>query len=206
VTFLLAFLGALFAIVVALLVVYTYVVHLMIPRVMRAVRAFVEEVGPRAVFERANLDPIETMRQLGVSPARAAESIPAVAAQQRDAVRVIFTCEDHGRCAGCPKVLAQFEAIVRHQGAESFDEVERRCYEQLRDLVKADAPIVEVDRQRQIAVQVVDALVREGFAPGVVRGVVWGCGKDARETFAAWLSAARSGCQKLTTKDEEKLA
>lgn len=217
-TFALAFIGSMFAIALSVILVYTYIVHLAIPRIMRGLRTFVEEVGPRAVFERANLDPVEAMRQLGISPGKAAASIPAVVTQfavdldghaQRDAVRVIFTCEDHGRCAGCPKVLAQFEAIVRHQGAESFDEVERRCYDQLREMAMTDVLIAgdgEVDQQRRIAGRVVETLVREGFAPTIVRGVVWTCGKDDRGTFAAWLAAARTGCQQLTPKDEESAA
>jgi hypothetical protein len=201
VTFAIAFLGSMFAIALSVILVYTYIVHLAIPRIMR---------GLSALFERANLDPDEAMRQLGVSPAKAA--VPAVGAvppPSRDAVRVIFTCEDHGRCVGCPKVLAQFEAIVRHQGAESFDEVERRCYDQLRDQFVADAPIVgegEADRQRRIAGRVVETLVREGFRPPIARGVVWACGKDDRTTFASWLAAARAGCEQLTPKDEESAA
>jgi hypothetical protein len=30
-------------------------------------------------------------------------------------------------------VLAQFEAIIKNQGEASFDEVERKCYEKLRN-------------------------------------------------------------------------
>lgn len=209
-TFAIAFLGALFAIALALLAVYTYVVHGLIPQIMKGVRSFVEEVGPRAVFERANLDPVEAMRQIGVSPAKAAATISAIAGPRAaEAVRVIFTCEDHGRCVGCPKVLAQFEAIVRHQGLDSFDEVERRCYVQLQALVASDLALEgesDGDRQRRIAGRVVEALVREGFKPSIARGVVWGCGKDARETFAGWLMVARASCQQLTPKDEEHAA
>jgi hypothetical protein len=134
--FAVAFLGSLFAILAALLVVYTYVMLRLIPRFMQGISKLVKEIGPKAVFERANLDPVEAMRELGLSPAAAAASI-AVAKDEIDrrlgkaSIRVVFTCEDHGRCDGCPKVLAQFEAIVRHQGAQSFDEVERKCYEQL---------------------------------------------------------------------------
>lgn len=134
--FAVAFLGCFFAILASLLVVYTYVMLRLIPRLMQGISKFVEEVGPKAVFERANLDPVEAMRELGLSPAAAAASIAGAKDEidrQRGkaSVRVIFTCEDHGRCDGCPRVLAQFEAIVRHQGAQSFDEVERKCYAQL---------------------------------------------------------------------------
>lgn len=208
-TFATAFLGSLFAIAVAALIVYTYIVHVAIPRFMKGLRAFVEEIGPRAVFERMNLDPAEAMRQLGVTPTKTTSAIPGAVDPQRDAVRVIFTCEDHGRCAGCPKVLAQFEAIVRHQGADSFDEVERRCYEQLRERVQSDAPIGtegETDRQRRLAAQVIEVLVREGFTPTTARGVVWGCGKDVRDTFAGWLSAAREDWRQRTrsaSREEE---
>lgn len=126
-----SFLGALFAILAALLIVYTYVMLRLIPRIKRSFREFVEEIGPKAVFERANLDPVEVMQQLGVSP----EAASAFAQQTgtAGAVRIVFTCEDHGRCVGCPKVLAQFEAIIRHQGEDTFDEVERKCYVRLRE-------------------------------------------------------------------------
>lgn len=213
-TFLLAFLGALFAIFVSLLIVYTYVKHRFVPKLMRSIREFVGEVGPRAVFERANLDPAEAMRQLGVSPAEAAAAI----AKQRaatigtdgaspSAVRIIYTCEDHGRCVGCPRVLAQFEAIIRHQGEDSFDEVEKKCYEQLRDQLASDALLPgesEADRQKRIAARVVEALVCEGFASSRARGVVWTIGKDARATFAAWLTAARESCD--AARDEGRVS
>jgi hypothetical protein len=128
--FVVSFLGALFALLVALLVVYTYVTLRLVPRLSKGLHNFVQEVGPKAVFERANMDPVEALRQLGMSPTEAAV---AIAKQQPTAMRVIYTCEDHGRCDGCPKVLAQFEAIIRHQGEASFDEVERKCYAQLKE-------------------------------------------------------------------------
>lgn len=215
--FVVSFLGALFAILVSLLVVYTYVMLRLVPKLTRGLRSFVQEVGPKAVFERANLDPAEAMRQLGVTPAEAA----AVIARQRTdttaasafgapaAVRVIYTCEDHGRCDGCPKVLAQFEAIVRHQGEDSFDEVERKCYAQLKEQLATDAPLVgesEIDRQKRIADRVIEALVCEGFTAAQARGAVWAIGKDDRSTFARWLSAARFGCEAIVVTDEEKVA
>ena len=150
-TFVISFLGALFAILVALLVIYTYVTLRLIPRFTRGLRDFVQEIGPKAVFERANMDPAEAMRQLGVSPM---EAVAAIARQpgaaSSAAVRVIYTCEDHGRCDGCPKVLAQFEAIIRHQGEDSFDDVERRCYAQLKEQITSTAifngaPITSAD-------------------------------------------------------------
>ncbi len=193
-----SFLGALFAILVALLVVYTYVTLRLVPKLKRGLRALVEEIGPRAVFEQANFDPAEAMRQLGVSPAEAAAAI----AQQRSA---IFTCEDHGRCLGCPRVLAQFEAIIRHQGEASFDEVERTRYAQLRDQLANDVSLPdesEADRQKRIAVRVIEALVREGCASSIAHSVVWSRRKEDRATFAAWLSAARSGREKLVVQDE----
>lgn len=202
--FLLSFLGALFAILASLLFVYTYVKHRLVPKLMNSLREYVGEIGPSAVFERANLDPAEAMRQLGVSPAEAAAAL----AKQRafaggavddspSAVRIIYTCEDHGRCVGCPKVLAQFEAIIRHQGEESFDAVEKKCYVQLCDQLSNDASLPgesEAERQKRIAVRVVEVLVHEGFDPGHARGVVWATGKEDRSSFAAWLSAARVGC------------
>jgi hypothetical protein len=225
VIFAVSFLGALFAILVALLVVYTYVMLRLLPRLWQGLRSFVEEVGPSAVFERANLDPAEALRQLGISPTAAAASIAVAndeiarrrgaadtvrrdgdtARRDGDTVHVVFTCEDHGRCAGCPRVLAQFEAIIRHQGADSFDEIERKCYERLVGDALLDGE-GETDRQRRIAARVVEALVREGFSSGMARGVVWACGKEERVTFAGWLSAARVGCQTRSIQDKENVA
>ena len=131
-----SFLGTLFAIVASLLLVYTYVMLRLIPKLKRGFRAFVEEVGPKALFERADVDPQELMEQLNISMAESRAAMEADGqppSRNGAAVRIIFTCEDHGRCAGCPKVLAQFEAIVRHQGADTFDDVERKCYAQLRE-------------------------------------------------------------------------
>ena len=200
-----SFLGALFAIVASLLLVYTYVTLRLIPKIKRSFREFVEEIGPRAVFECANLDPLEVMQEFGISPA--AEAV--IEQRSAAAVRIIFTCEDHGRCDGCPKVLAQFEAIIRHQGEGSFDEVERKCYAQLRDQLAGDALLdgeSETDRQQRIAGRVVAVLVREGFAATHARGVVWSIGKDDRATFDGWLSAARLDCEKLTDQDEQEVA
>lgn len=194
--FLVSFLGALFAIFVALLIVYTYVKHRLIPRIKDGFREFVAEVGPSAVFENAKLDPIEAMRQFGVSSAEAAVAIAKQSAAS-SATRMIYMCEDHGRCAGCPKVLAQFEAIIRHQGEESFDELEKRCHAQLRDQLASDALIDgegEIARQRRIAAHVVEVLVREGISLRVARSAVWSCGKSKQSTFDGWLSAARTGC------------
>ena len=202
--FVVSFLGALFAILVALLVVYTYVMLRLFPKLERGIRNFVEEVGPRAVFERANLDPAEALRQLGVPPAVAAASFTANSGEA--SVRVLYTCADHGRCAGCPRVLAQFEAIVRHQGAESLDEAEQKCHAQLREKFGGSAPLAESEGQRQhaLAERVIDTLVREGIARRVARGAVWACSKEARATFSGWLSAAREGCQR--SKNVENVA
>jgi hypothetical protein len=203
--FAVAFLGALFAILTSLLLVYSYVTLRVIPRVKKGVRGFIEEIGPRALFERSGVDPAQVMQELGIDvlhpSRRASGEIAAVAPPASNALRVVFTCEDHGRCPGCPKVLAQFEAIVQHQGAESFDEVERRCYAQLREQLLADEQLdgeSEGDRQRRLAARVVEALVREGYSIGIARGVAWGCGKEERATYAGWLSVAREGCQKMS--------
>lgn len=117
--FVVAFLGALFAILVALLIVYTYVMLRLVPKLTRGFRDFIDK--------HANMDPAEALRQFGVAPAAFASG-PAA-----PSVRVVYTCDDHGRCVGCPKVLAQFEAIIRHQGEDTFDEVERRCYAPLKE-------------------------------------------------------------------------
>ena len=206
--FVVAFLGALFAIFVALLVVYTYVTLRLAPRLTKGLRSFVQEVGPKAVFERANLDPAEAMRQLGVSPAEAAAAIaqqqPVVASS--GTVRVIYTCEDHGRCEGCSKVLAQFEAIIKHQGEDTFDEVERKCYAQLKEQLASDALLdgeSEGDRQKRIANRVVDTLVREGFPTAHARSIVWAIGKDHRATFAGWLAVARLHCGAIVSSDDK---
>jgi len=199
-TFLVSFLGALFAILASLLIVYTYVKHRLIPKFMHGLRELVAEIGPRAVFDRANIDPAEAMRQFDVSP----EAAAAFAPRPPGAIRVIFTCEDHGRCDGCPKVLAQFEAIIRHQGEASFDEVEKKCYAQLRDQLAGDALLSgesEIDRQKRIASRVVEALVREGFPASIAHSVVWSRRKEDRATYAAWLSAARLGREKLVDKE-----
>ncbi len=211
-----SFLGALFAILAALLVIYTYVTLRLIPKFTRSFRAFVQEIGPKALFERANLDPAEMMRQLDLSPTEAVAAIakqqppPIAAAATSDPppVRVVYTCEDHGRCVGCPKVLAQFEAIVRHQGEDSFDEIERRCFTQLREQIASDTLIdgeAETDRQKRIAARVVETLVREGFSVTHARRVVWAAGKADRATYAGWLSAARAGCSTLAAPDDKKI-
>jgi len=199
-TFLVSFLGALFAILASLLIVYTYVKHRLIPKLKHGLHEMVEEIDPRAVFDRANIDPAEVMRQLGVSPE---------APRAPGAIRVIYTCEDHGRCDGCSKVLAQFEAIIRHQGEASFDEVEKKCYAQLRDQLVGDVLLSgesEIDRQKRIAVRVVEALVREGCTASIAHSVVWSRRKEDRATYAAWLSAARSDREKLVVQDEEHAA
>lgn len=186
--FAVSFLGALFAILASLLIVYTYVTLRLIPKIKRSFREFVAEVGPKAVFDQANLDPAEVMDQLGISGGSA---VPGSA-------RVIFTCEEHGRCVGCPRVLAQFEAIIRHQGEDSFDEVERKCYAHLREQLATDARIdgeSEADRQKRIATRVVEMLVREGVAASQAREAVWAIGKSDRDTITSWLSAARVRCQ-----------
>lgn len=124
--FAVSFLGALFAILVALLIVYTYVMLRLLPRIKKGLREFVEEMGPRALFERADVEPQALMREMGIDVVAPRGESPS------SVVRVIYTCEDHGRCEGCPRVLAQFEAIIRHQGEDTFDEVERKSYDQLR--------------------------------------------------------------------------
>lgn len=180
--FVVAFLGTLFAIMVALLLVYTYVTLRLVPKLKRGVHKYVEEIGPKALFEQANVDP----RELGLSPAKATQT------------KIVFTCEDHGRCGGCPKVLAQFEAIRRHQG--NLDEIEQLYYEQLKDQLVHDEPLPgesETDRQKRIADRVVEALIHEGFVAAHARGVVWAIRKDDRATFGMWLSAARESCEKF---------
>lgn len=199
--FAISFLGSLFAIVASLLLVYTYVTLRLIPKIKRSFRDYVADIGPKALFDSAQLDPAEVMEQFGISP-----GAPQGATQQPSGVRIVFTCEDHGRCVGCPKVLAQFEAIVRHQGEDSFDAVERRCYAQLKAQLEDDARIdgeSEVDRQKRIAARVVEALVREGFAAAHARGVVWAIGKDDRTSFAAWFSAARASCQQIASSGKD---
>ena len=207
-----SFLGALFAIVASLLLVYTYVTLRLIPKIKRSFLAFVEEIGPKALFERANLDPMEVMQELGVSHIETAAVGQPRGTDGADsgAVRIIFTCEDHGRCLGCPKVLAQFEAIIRHQGEDSFDEVEQKCYAHLKGQFVDDARLdgeSETEWQKRIAGRIIEALIREGFAASHARGVVWAIGKADRTTFGGWLSAARASCEKLVEQvDQEKVA
>jgi hypothetical protein len=202
--FAISFLGALFAIFASLLIVYSYVALRLIPQLKKSLRAFIAEMGPRALFERSGVDPAQMMRDLGIDvihPSRRPTASSLVAPPAPNALRMVFTCEDHGRCPGCPKVLAQFEAIVQHQGAESFDDVERRCYAQLREQLLADEQLdgeSESDRQHRLAARVVETLVREGYSLGIARGVAWGCSKEERATYAGWLSIAREGCQKMS--------
>lgn len=208
--FVVSFLGALFAILAALAIVYTYVTLRLIPRVKDGIRDFVEEVGPRALFDQAKVDPAEVMRELGIDVVHPSRQ-PGAATKSDTEVRVVyaFACEDHGRCTGCPKVLAQFEAIARHQGADSFDEEERKCYEKLRDQVASDARLegeTETERQKRIAKRVIDMLVREGYAANLAHSVVWSRRKEDRATFATWLSAAHVGCESLAIADEEDVA
>jgi hypothetical protein len=218
--FVVSFLGALFAILAALAIVYTYVTLRVIPRLKRGIREWVEEIGPKAIFEQAKVDPAEAMRELGIDvmhPSRVpgrpdspwiAATKPAEPKAQEVRIVYAFACEDHGRCAGCPKILAQFEAIVRNQGADSFDEEERECYERLRDQMASDARIGEneIERQKRIAARVIETLVREGCASSLAHGVVWSRTKEDRATFATWLSAARAGRESLAIADEEDVA
>ena len=270
--FVVAFLGALFAILTSLLVVYTWVTLYLIPRLKKSFRTYVGEIGPKAIFERAGLTPEEVMRDAGLDPIAAHAAAARARGSAPSGIHVVFTCEDHGRCAGCPRVLAQFEAIVTHQGAESFDEVERTCHDQLRekfapqiaeekaigswivgqlakdgvdaDLALAAATAVkptatyadvkdltaawyvaalnycrkwrawarlgvdedaaaegEVSRQRQLAVRLVETLVREGAAISAARGAVWSCTAAQRSTFASWIDAARV---RLDSEDERR--
>jgi hypothetical protein len=140
--FAVSFLGALFAILAALLLVYTYVMLRVIPKLRRSFRAFVEEIGPKATLERANIDPVEIMAQLGIQQPRSPPPTPGDdrAAGKEHGV-LVFTCEDHGRCPGCPNVLAQFEAIIRHQGEDSFDALERECYTRLREKLSMEGAL-----------------------------------------------------------------
>jgi hypothetical protein len=134
--FAVAFLGALFAILAALLVVYTYVVLRLLPKLKRGLREMGAELGPSVVGtsrEEAEAWAMVDAVAADTAQRKAASSEMLV---EKKAARVIFVCEDHGRCGGCPKVLAQFEAIIRHQGEDTFDEVERTCYAQLRDRLK----------------------------------------------------------------------
>lgn len=215
--FAVAFLGALFAILTALLIVYSYVMLRLLPKLKHGLHALIEEIGPRALFEKANLDPAAAMRELGLSPEEAVAQLGAAISGAAVApvisggvVRIIFTCEDHGRCVGCPKVLAQFEAIIRHQGEETFDDVERKSYDQLRkQLLPSDALLngeSEVDRQKRLAAHVVETLIREGCSSSIAHSVVWSRRKEDRLTFDCWLKAARSGRDELMVQDEEHVA
>lgn len=91
--FVVAFLGALFAIMTSLLIVYTYVMLRAIPRLKKGLHEFVEEIGPRALFERSGVDPQEAMRELGIDvvvPRGAAPKVsPAKLAEQHRAEQII---------------------------------------------------------------------------------------------------------------------
>ena len=111
-----SFLATLFAILCAGLLVYTYTALWFIPKLRRGLPAVVEAMAQGARTGEEWVASMLASQKTPTSPA----------------MRIIFTCEDHGRCDGCPRVLAQFEAIIRHQGEASFDEVERRCYGRLK--------------------------------------------------------------------------
>jgi hypothetical protein len=136
--FAVSFLGALFAILAALAIVYTYVMLFLIPRLKRGIHEWIAEMGPKAIFEQAKVDPAEAMRELGIDVVHPSRRPGGEADRPwvKDVCEVVYTCEDHGRCPGCPKVIAQFEAILRHQGA--LDEIERRCYDALRAQLAGD--------------------------------------------------------------------
>lgn len=179
--FAVAFLGALFAILASLLVVYTYVMLRMLPRLKKSLFAFVEEIGPRALFERSGVDPQDALRELGID----------VVAPRGDAAKStvrVFTCEEHGRCSGCPRVLAQFEAIIRHQGEDTFDEVERQSYAQLREHLGDPARVEE-----QRVQQVLEALVARGCDDvEAAYQIVRRCARDERASLESWIAAAHN--------------
>ncbi len=185
--FAVSFLGALFAILAALLIVYSYVTLILIPRIKRGFRAFIEKHGSAAMFEQAKIDPAEIMREVGVDVVVPRE------ARARDVV--VFTCEDHGRCAGCSRVLAQFEAIIRNQG--SLDEVERKCYEQLRETLAAS-----IAEEQLIGAWVVDQRVEDGVEPELARDAATRCKPtagvyaDQKDFAVAWSLATLDYCRK----------
>lgn len=150
--FVVSFLGSLFAIIVALALTYTYVTLRLIPKFKRGL----QEIAASDPNDTAD----ELLGQLKISLDESAaafkepswERVGAARAEdsKKAAVRVIFSCEDHGHCAGCPKVLAQFDAIIRHQGEASFDDVERKCYATLCERLQSAALLDgETDNERQ---------------------------------------------------------
>ena len=113
-----------------------------------------------------------------------------------------LACEDLGRCLGCPRGLAQLEAIVRHQGEESLSALERSHLLRRRILLAADAPMSgesETSRQGRIVARVTEVLVDDGCSPSDVHAAVWNRGKSARKTFSAWLAAARAELMERTS-------
>jgi len=194
--FVIAFLGALFAILTSLLIVYTWVTLLLIPRLKKSFRSFVEEMGPKAIFERAGVTPEEVMRDAGLDPVAAHAAATRARGGGPPQVHVVFTCEDHGRCAGCPKVLAQFEAIVAHQGVESLDEVEHRCLDQLREKL---AP--QIADEKRIGEWVIGQLVKDGVDADLASAAAasarpGGTFADAKDLMAAWCLASLEHCRK----------
>lgn len=198
-TFLVAFTGSFFAMVIAM----HYVLRRIVPKLID--RSDFQPVEPIVDAPTNSIrlpitdsfDHEEVTNVVHVTRLRATPS----EMDPTDAVRVIYTCEDHGRCVGCPKVLAQFEAILRHQGADSLDSIERGCYSRLREQL-----LNEYDRELQDADLVIRALIEEGCDPSVAYTVVWNCAQEDRKSFDTWLVTARTSCIRLTVSDPDSIS
>ncbi len=112
-TFLLAFLGSLFALIVAILIVYTYVTVFLARRIKR----WFESDEFRQVFSAAANAPGSPFAT-GMVEMRAVPQPPGPIAF------VVNICEEHGRCSGCPSVLRQYLAVVEHQGLDDMEPAE----------------------------------------------------------------------------------
>jgi len=149
--FVATFLGSLFAIVVALALVYTLVTLYALPRVRAMYEAAAAsptrvglrrdgevEVAPcacgRAQYVGDDVDdPMAFLYEIGWRFAGDGSWHCPICVEQSNGERerIVFTCEEHGRCPGCPRVLAQFDAIARCQGADSMSPLEQRLWLEL---------------------------------------------------------------------------
>jgi hypothetical protein len=125
-TFLVAFLGSLTAVVVAVALVYTWFRHWMWPSILKQ--------GGGEVFS-------SSVREGAAIGSRMVQESRADIASDRDACpmclrsfALIHTCADHGRCSGCPRVLSDFHAYVIACGA-TVDEADLAELARLRAVV-----------------------------------------------------------------------
>lgn len=120
--FLACFLGCLFAIISTSLLVMAY-------QQWRFKRAFAR------AREAPMMPPDEAAAQLHAAMQAANTLHPSPDMAQ--AIGVVWVCTQHGRCIGCPEVLAQLDAIARIQGEHQLLPIERDWREHFRRVYAA---------------------------------------------------------------------